>query len=140
MTFVASQKTFDGAGAVALQRESRGRISYLAGLAAEDRVAADYVARGYRLLEARWRGCRGEIDLIFSDGPAVVCVEVKKSRSFDAALSHVTRAQVRRLFLTAEEYVSTLPLGSLTDMRFDVALMDQHGQVSVMENAFCGWM
>ena len=43
------------------------------------------------------------------------------------------------LFATAEEYLGTLPSGNLTDVRFDVALVDGHGQVSVLENAFCGW-
>lgn len=140
MTFAPAHQDFEMARGVALQRESRGRMSYLAGLAAEDSVASDYRARGYVLLEMRWRGKRGEIDLIFADGSGVVMVEVKKSRSFEAALSHITPAQVRRLFATAEEYVGTRPLGNLTDIRFDVALADQHGQVSVMENAFSGWI
>ena len=140
MTFAPAPRDFDAGRAVALDRESRGRMSYLAGLAAEDAVAAEYRARGYALLEARWRGKRGEIDLIFADGPGVVMVEVKKSRSFDAAMSHVTPAQVRRLFGAAEEFVATRPLGTLTDIRFDVALLDRHGQVSVLENAFCGWV
>lgn len=139
MTYVPSECDFNPSNAVALGRENKGRMSYFAGLAAEGSVAADYRARGYVLLETRWRGKRGEIDLIFGDGDAVVMVEVKKSRSFDTAMSHITPAQVRRLFATAEEYVETRPLGNLTDMRFDVALMDQHGQVSVLENAFCGW-
>lgn len=140
MTCAPAARDFESGCAVALGRESRGRMSYLAGLAAEDAVAAEYRARGHVLLEARWRGKRGEIDLIFADGPGVVLVEVKKSRSFEAAMSHITPAQVRRLFATADEYVGTRPMGNLTDIRFDVALMDQHGQVSVLENAFCGWV
>ena len=140
MTCAPAARDFETGRAVALGREGRGRMSYLAGLAAEDAVAADYRARGYVLLEARWRGKRGEIDLIFADGDGVVLVEVKKSSSFEAAMSHITPAQVRRLYATAEEYVGTRPTGNLTDIRFDVALMDQHGQVSVLENAFCGWV
>ena len=140
MTYVPAPRNFGMSNAVALGRQARGRMSYLAGLAAEDRVAEDYRARGYVLLEMRWRGRRGEIDLIFADGDGVVMVEVKKSSSFEAAMSHITPAQVTRLFATAEEYVGTRPLGSLTDIRFDVALLDQHGQVSVLENAFCGWI
>ena len=140
MTYVPAHSGFEASNAVVLERQDRGRMSYLAGLSAEDSVAADYRARGYVLLERRWRGQRGEIDLIFADGDGVVMVEVKKSRSFEAALSHITPRQVRRLFATAEEFVGTRPTGSLTDIRFDVALMDQHGQVNVLENAFCGWI
>ncbi|MFL4468940.1 YraN family protein [Tateyamaria armeniaca] len=140
MTYAPAPREFDSGSAIALGRESRGRMSYLAGLAAEDAVAAEYRARGYVLLEMRWRGKRGEIDLIFADGPGVVMVEVKKSHSFEAAMSHITPAQVRRLFASAEEFVGTRPQGNLTDIRFDVALMDQHAQVSILENAFCGWV
>lgn len=139
MTYVPSIRAFEHGCPVARAKADRGRMSYLAGMAAEDCVAADYQARGYGLLQSRWRGKRGEIDLIFADGPALVMVEVKKSRSFDAAMAHITPAQVRRLFMTAEEFVATQPMGSLTDIRIDVALMDQHGQVSVLENAFGGW-
>lgn len=140
MTYEPAPRAFQNAQTVALQRESRGRMSYLAGLAAEDAVAAEYCARGYVLLEKRWRGRCGEIDLIFADGFGVVMVEVKKSHSFDAAMSHITARQIKRLFATAEEFVATRPLGNLTDIRFDVALMDQHAQVSVLENAFSGWI
>lgn len=140
MTFAHREQDFSNCNVVALGRESAGRMSYLAGLAAEDSVAAEYLARGHVLLDARWRGKGGEIDLVFGDREAIVIVEVKKSRNFETALSHVRPAQVRRLFATAEEYVGTRPLGSLTDIRFDVALVDRHGEVSVLENAFCGWV
>ena len=140
MTFPHAVGEFDTACPVVEARENRGRMSYLAGLAAEDGVAADFQARGYVLLEMRWRGKRGEIDLIFADGEGVVMVEVKERHRFEAALSHITPAQVRRLFATAEEFVGTRPMGNLTEIRFDVALMDQHGQVSVLENAFGGWI
>lgn len=140
MSFVPGRRDFDGGRAVARARESTGRMSYLAGLAAEDSVAADYVRRGHQALAVRWRGKRGEIDLIFADSDGIVMVEVKKSRDFETALSHVTPAQVRRLFATAEDYIGTLPAGNLTDVRFDVALVDSHGQVQVLENAFSGWV
>ena len=140
MTFAPRVRDFEEANAVAQARSSKGRTSYLAGMAAEDCVATDYSARGYVPLETRWRGRRGEIDLIFADGEDVVMVEVKKSKDFDTAMSHVTRAQVHRLFSTSEEYLATCPRGSLTDVRFDVALVDRHGQVSVLENAFAAWI
>jgi len=140
MTLLPAPDDFEVCTSVVSARASRGRVSYLAGLAAEDRVTTDYLARGHVLLERRWRGKRGEIDLIFADGDGVVMVEVKKSHSIEAAMSHITPQQVRRLFVTAEEYVGTRPMGSLTDIRFDVALMDQHGQVHILENAFSGWV
>ncbi|MEP1964622.1 YraN family protein [Tateyamaria sp.] len=140
MTFAPRVQDFDATTPVVQAQISKGRTSYLAGLAAEDCVAAQYVALGYVPLETRWRGRRGEIDLIFADGDDVVMVEVKKSKDFDTAMSRITRAQVQRLFVTGEEYLGTCPRGSLTDVRFDVALVDRHGQVSVLENAFAAWI
>ncbi|MEO0401955.1 MAG: YraN family protein [Pseudomonadota bacterium] len=130
------QGEFQGGSAVARARADRGRISYLAGLAAEDVVMRDYIGRGFGLLDSRWRGKRGEIDLVLKDGAGVVFVEVKKARDFDSAMSRVTPAQVRRLYATGEEYLAGLPNGSLTDVRFDVALVNDAGQVDVVENAF----
>ena len=117
-------------------RAMRGHTSYLAGMAAEDIVARAYVAAGYRLIAERWRGRQGELDLVFSTIKGVVMVEVKASKSFASAASHVTHAQVKRLYATAEEYLATLPDGSLTDVRFDVALVDQTGALNIHENAF----
>lgn len=116
-------------------RVHRGKVGHLAGLSAEMRISQDYERRGYPLLRSRWRGQGGEIDLIFADGDGLVFVEVKKSRTFDRALERLSRRQILRLFSAAEEFAGTCPLGSLTDMRFDVALMDDRGMVRIMENA-----
>lgn len=117
-------------------RSDRGRAAYEVGCSAEDAVAAEYERRGYRLLHNRWRGEAGEIDLIFHDGQGIVCVEVKRARSFGAAFARVTPRQQARLFAAAEEYAAAQPGGSLTDIRFDVAAVDQQGMISILENAF----
>lgn len=118
------------------EKVHRGRMSYHAGLAAEE-LAADHFTRiGRIILARRWRGTRGEIDLVLKDGNAVVFVEVKQSKDFETALAHVTSAQVRRLYATGEEYMGTLPNGSLIDVRFDVALVDGQGVLQILENAF----
>lgn len=121
-------------------RVVRGHVSYHAGMAAEQIVARAYIAAGYRLVAERWRGRRGEIDLIFSTAIGIVMVEVKASKSFATAATHVTPAQVKRLFATAEEYLTTLVDGSLIDVRFDVALVDQNGALDILENAFAGYV
>ena len=43
-----------------------GALGYHAGLAAEHKVAALYIQRGYRLQAECWRCAEGEIDLIFA--------------------------------------------------------------------------
>ncbi len=47
---------------------------------AEEVVAAEYLARGYRLVARRWRGGGGELDLVCAREGEVVFVEVKGAR------------------------------------------------------------
>ena len=121
---------------IASGKVHRGRMSYHAGLAAEELVARHFLRNGHEIAARRWRGKGGELDLVVKDGDALVFVEVKQSRDFATALSHITPAQVRRLYATGEEYLGTLENGSLIDVRFDVVLVDGQGAISVLENAF----
>ena len=128
-------RNFDGG-----TRVNRGRTAYHAGLSAEAQVAAHYVRQGYTLLAERWRAGRGELDLVFERGGAVVFVEVKKSRSFERAVAQLGAAQVQRLLLTAEQFLGTRAEGALTPSRFDVALVDHVGRIETLENALAaGW-
>lgn len=117
-------------------REQRGRNAYLSGLAAEDAVAQDYARRGHRLAARRWRGSRGELDLVLRDGDGLIVVEVKKARDFARAATRISRAQLRRIYGTASEFVAGEPLGQLTDLRFDVALVDETGRIEILENCW----
>ncbi|WP_245840831.1 YraN family protein [Puniceibacterium sediminis] len=113
-----------------------GAVSYQAGLSAELCVARDYERRGYPIVQTRWRGQTGEIDLIARDGDGLIFIEVKKSRTFARAAERLSKAQMRRIYASAEEYLGTQPQGQLTDVRFDVALVDGQGAVRLIENAF----
>lgn len=115
-------------------RSDRGMRSHLAGLAAEDAVARHYDAAGRLVCARRWRGQWGEIDLIARDGDQLVLIEVKQSRTHDEAMSHITQSQVERVFHAAAEYVEGEPAGAVTDLRFDLALVDAVGRVVVHEN------
>ena len=119
-------------------RKARGLTNYLAGHAAEASVARVYEDRGITICARNWRGMTGEIDLIGRDGDVVVFVEVKQSRTHDLAASHVSDAQVRRIFATVDEFVAAEPKGLLTDVRIDLALVDGQGRVEIVENAFAG--
>ncbi|WP_172326897.1 YraN family protein [Mangrovicoccus sp. HB161399] len=111
-----------------------GATGYHAGLAAEDCVARVYEASGHRVRARRWRGQGGEIDLILEGADGLVFVEVKKSRSFDRAVARFSGRQMRRICEAAAEFVAGEPLQMDTPMRFDLALVDQHGQTRVVEN------
>ncbi|MBR3370346.1 MAG: YraN family protein [Rhodobacteraceae bacterium] len=116
---------------------TRAKRNYHAGLAAEDCVLREYMNAGYQLLARRWRGQRGELDLVMSRDAEVVFIEVKKSRSFDAAAARIGSGQIERLFMTAAQYLGTCAQGQLTPSRFDVAVVDATGQVARLENALC---
>lgn len=119
-------------------RSDRGRGNYHAGQAAEGAVARHYEDRGIAICARRWRGITGEIDLIGRLGDEVIFIEVKHSRSHDEAASHVTPAQVGRIFATVDEFLAGEPKGLLTDVRIDLALVDGLGRIAVLENAFAG--
>ncbi len=118
------------------QRSVRSAVSYHAGQAAEQIVAADYERRGYRIRQRRWRGRAGEIDLIAEGPEGLVFIEVKKSRSFDSAAARITPRQIARITASAMQFLDGEPAGQLTDMRFDAALVDAVGAVQIIENAF----
>lgn len=119
-----------------MQRRQQGHTNYHAGLAAEAIVARDYLARGQDIAAQRWHGQYGEIDLVVREGDRVVFTEVKKSRTHDSAAHRLTQRQMRRLCAAASEFLEGEPRGSLTEMRFDLATVDQAGTVRIIENAF----
>lgn len=112
-----------------------GLRSYLSGKAAEDSVAARYAQDGYRVLCRRWRGPVGEIDLVLSRGEEIVFVEVKSGRSWSEAVARLSQRQIGRLLASAEAALGFCARGSLTETRFDVALVDRSGRIDVLPNA-----
>lgn len=120
----------------ATNRQIRGSVSYHAGLAAEDIVAQTYARKGQATLAKRWRGNSGEIDLIAQNGDGVIFVEVKKSKTHAKAVQRITTRQMERIWGAGAEFLETMPKGQLTDVRIDVALVDEVGRVNVIENAY----
>jgi putative endonuclease len=113
-----------------------GTVGYHAGLAAEEIVASDYARRNHTIAARRWRGQAGEIDLIARDGETVVFIEVKKSRSFATAAARLGQRQMARVTASAGEFLANEPRGQLTDVRFDLAVVNGFGALKVIENAF----
>ena len=65
----------------------------------------------------------------------MIFVEVKKSRDFARAAESLSYRQMQRILGAAEEFVAGEPKGLLTEMRFDVALVDAVGRIEILENA-----
>ena len=135
----AQDLLLDRGPGVATQRRARGQRAYWAGVAAEAAVERTYLARGAQLLQRRWRGKAGEIDLIFSDPlsgeGALIFTEVKAARTHSSAAHALRPAQARRLCLAGQEFAAGRPTGQLTPMRFDLAMVDGQGQVALVQNA-----
>lgn len=124
------------AGTVRAGRRRRGRRAQLSGQAAEDSVERHYTRDGHALAARRWRGQSGEIDLVMQQGDGLVFVEVKQARSFAEAADRLTRRQIERIVAAASEFLAAMPLGQLTPVRFDLALVDGTGRVELREGAF----
>lgn len=114
-----------------------GAVSYHSGLAAENSIADLFFRKGAEVLERRWRGRGGEIDLIARDRQGLIFIEVKKSRDLARAAQSLGARQVQRLFDAANEYLAGQPQGLDTPCRFDVALVDAQGRTEIIENALC---
>lgn len=114
----------------------RGATGHHAGLAAEEIVRRHYEDRGLTLAHHRWRCKAGEIDLVLREGARVIFVEVKLAATHDRAAEKLGPRQIGRLFAAAEVFVGDEPAGAMTDIRFDVALVDARGRVQIRENAF----
>lgn len=119
-------------------RARQGQLAYQRGMAAETNVCRHYEAAGHQLRHRRWRGKAGEVDLIFAEGrgDGIIFIEVKAASTHETAAQSLHARQMMRLSVAASEYCARLPLGQLTPMRFDVALVDQHGRVEILPNAF----
>ncbi|MBN2741749.1 MAG: YraN family protein [Rhodobacteraceae bacterium] len=118
-----------------------GALSYYSGLAAEEQVARQYEDAGRSISEHRWRGrYGGEIDLIARDGDTVIFVEVKKSRSHARAVQRLSSRQMQRICVSVQEYLMKFPAPANCNrkVRFDLALVDEQGQIKILENAYFG--
>lgn len=113
-----------------------GLVGYLSGVAAEGAVERHYESAGQPIAARRWRGAWGEIDLIARDGDTVVFIEVKKAATHARAAERLGPRQVRRIWAAATEFLEGEPKGTLTDVRFDVALVDSLGRIEIRENAY----
>jgi len=120
---------------VQAKRQTGARAGFR-GACAEDAVAGWYRARGGDILEQRWRGTSGEIDLIVRLSGVVIFCEVKSSKHRSRAAHALSERQMRRICHTASEYLGTLPEGELTEMQFDFAVVDPQGVPDIMQNAF----
>jgi putative endonuclease len=107
------------------------------GTLAEEAAADFLTGRGLTLLERNYRCRFGEIDLIMSDGPALVFVEVRyrRNKSFGGAVESITASKREKLLLTARHYMSARK--EIPACRFDAVLLNgDTGDMQWIQNAF----
>lgn len=99
------------------------RAEERAGRRAEAVAAMMLRLKGYRVLAQRFRGLRGEVDLIARRGSVVVFVEVKRRPSLTVAAESVSPRQRARIAAAAEEFIAARPRLSRLGIRFDAILV-----------------
>lgn len=82
-------------------------ISAARGKAGEDAVCGYLEEHGCRILARNYRKKGGEIDIIAIDGDTAAFVEVKtrKYGAMESGTSAMTKAKMRRIITTSEEYM-----------------------------------
>ncbi len=98
------------------KREKLGRrAEFLAGLYLR--------AKGYRILETRFKTKAGEIDLIARKKNLIVMVEVKARRDLDAARESISYKSQKRIERAANLYLETSPEFQNFDLRYDAVFL-----------------
>lgn len=117
-----------------MNRSMTGSRNYHDGLAAERSVERHYERLGCEVVERRWRGTAGEIDLIARKDGKVILVEVKKAKDFFRAAESLGARQLARIVNTGTEYLGCASPGSFDHVQIDLALVNVSGEIQVLEN------
>ena len=93
-------------------------------------------AKGFEILERRYKTPVGEIDLIARDNSYLVFVEVKARGSIDEALTCITPKMRVRIYDAAAHYMAAHPEHAQKPMRVDVVAVTLPFRIKHLENAF----
>ena len=117
-------------------RKARRQRSYRKGRWAKRIAAAFLMAKGYRILNRRFRCPVGEVDLIAARGRRLAFVEVKVRPTLDAALWAVTPRQQDRISRAAAYWLQSRPLEGDQDIGLDVIALAPWRWPRHVTNAF----
>ena len=104
------------------------------GESGEDLACRELRARGYAILERRYRTRMGEIDIVARDGTTTVFVEVKTRAgdAFGGGAAAVTAWKQQRIALMAAHYLARRRWHD-RPCRFDVVIVDCSSGLPVIE-------
>ncbi|CAN7679105.1 YraN family protein [Bosea sp. LjRoot237] len=104
-------------------RSRRARRSGLAGRRSEWLAVAFLTLKGYRLLQRRFGGKGGEIDLIMVRGDDIVFVEVKARASLDDAAMAITADKRRLIEARIRQWLARNPWAMQRNLRADAVFL-----------------
>lgn len=101
----------------------RRRSAYFLGLRAETLAVARLRIVGWRILDRRFLGGGGEIDIVAARGDCVAFVEVKARATLDAAITSINAQKMRRMRLAANAWLVRNPWAAGKTLRADAVLL-----------------
>ncbi|PZO78547.1 MAG: YraN family protein [Micavibrio aeruginosavorus] len=116
----------------------RKRQTHDHGVLAEGAAEIFLRAKGYEILERRYKTPVGEIDLIARHKEFLVFIEVKGRPSIEEALFALTPRMRGRITDAAGHYIASHPECADSAMRFDVMAVKLPFSVHHLENAWMG--
>ena len=111
------------AGADPGGRSRKAKRSGLTGRRAEWLAILWLSAKGYRLLERRFGGKGGEIDLVMKRGRTIVFVEVKARGRLDDAMIAITAEKQRLIERRIRHWLSRNPWAASHHLRADAVFL-----------------
>lgn len=92
------------------------------GRRAEDLALATLIAKGLRLIARNYHCPQGELDLVMTDGEALVIIEVRyrRDRGFGSALESVDTRKQEKLLRAAQHFLQQDARYRRRPLRFDV--------------------
>jgi putative endonuclease len=117
------------------------RERQLLGKLGEDLAVRELIARGYAILERRYRTRHGEIDIIAEHAGTIVFVEVRARATgeFGRAAETLTDQKKRKVTAMAVDYLARHRIINRA-CRFDVVAVDEalspNPEITVYPNAF----
>ncbi len=105
------------------RRSRRARRSGLSGRRAEWLAILWLSAKGYRLLERRFGGKGGEIDIVMKRGRTVAFVEVKARGRLEDAMAAVTQEKRRLVARRVRQWLARNPWAMAYDLRADAVFL-----------------
>ncbi len=89
--------------------------------------------QGQKILELRFKGKNGEIDVISSNDESIIFTEVKYRKHFEDFEGIVNNKKLECMVKTAESFVSQNSLEHL-NQRFDVIFIDNYKNINHLQN------